>query len=132
MNLSSLAYILFLIFPLYFGFKGSTFLFIVALVLFVIVYSILILLHFMLSRKMIFLLLIIHYVCIIYFVYALNPMISFFLFYSAFALPFTFKVRQWSKEHLSYLITMCIILLETYVIYKSLSYVLMLITIYLK
>ena len=82
----------------------------------------LVLLHTKLNKNHLYILLLIHYVCIMYFVYAYEPLLSMFFFYSAFALPFIFDVGLKSKEFISYIITMIICVLFIYIMHHDQVY----------
>ncbi|REI06412.1 sensor histidine kinase [Staphylococcus felis] len=130
-NLASLAYLLFPIISLvYYDNRGSVLILTIITGVFSIAYTILIIGSKMLSNGLRFNILVIHYLGIIYFVYAIHPTTSLFLFYSAFALPFSFKVLLWSKEYVAFLITMIACLSITYVFYSP-SIFMMLVVFYL-
>ena len=71
----------------------------------------------------------VHYVGIIYFVYAINPMNSLFFFFSAFALPFMFEVTIKSKEFITFIIAifLCLIITSIY----QIQYITVLVIFYL-
>ncbi len=131
MNLSSLIYLLFPIIAFYTNDnKGQPFILIIVLCVFIFAYSTLILCHPILKERTAYLLLVIHYLGIIYFVYAINPTTSLFLFYSAFALPFSFHVTIRSKAYVTFMITMILCLITTYLFYPEPYYIITLLIFY--
>lgn len=124
LNLSSLLYLLFLVLNLWNPYiHGRHDILIVVTCLFVIVYTVLVVGYPLLSYGLMYTLLIFQYVGIIYFVYALNPMTALFLFYSAFAIPYVFKAKLWSKEYVTCLVTMVLCIIVTAVYYSETYYI---------
>ncbi|BAS44932.1 signal transduction histidine kinase [Staphylococcus schleiferi] len=130
-HLSSLIYLLFPFLALFLNRnQGNTVFLIVVFIIFSIVYTTLIIGHRALKPWMSYFLLVLHYLGIIYFVYAINPTSSLFLFYSVFALPLTFRVKLWSKEYFTFLATMLLCLIVTFLYYSEPFYIVMLIIYY--
>lgn len=122
-EISSLVYLIFPIFGLFDSehiFNKS--IYFIALSIFTVSYLMLVLLHTKLNKNHLYILLLIHYVCIMYFVYAYEPLLSMFFFYSAFALPFVFDVGLKSKEFISYIITMIMCVLFIYIMHHDQVY----------
>lgn len=91
-EISSLIYLIFPYYGLYLTWRHESFFINLCIVIiFTIAYAGLILFHETLSHRMNLILFIIHFLAIIYFVYAYNPSLSLFFFFSAFAIPFLFK-----------------------------------------
>ncbi len=63
--------------------------------------------------------LIIHYFIICYFVLIVHPMLSLFFFYSAFAIPFTFKNNVKKMATNFFILTMIICLTITYLVHND-------------
>ncbi|MBT2814621.1 sensor histidine kinase [Staphylococcus coagulans] len=130
-HLSSLIYLLFPFLALFLNRnQGNTLFLIVVFIIFSIVYTTLIIGHRALKPWTSYFLLVLHYLGIIYFVYAINPTSSLFLFYSVFALPLTFRVKLWSKEYFTFLATMLLCLIVTFLYYSEPFYIVMLIIYY--
>lgn len=112
---SSLIYLIFPILGLFYSNHNFNMtIYILVLSIFIISYVVLVIFHTKCPKKYLFICLIIHYICIFYFVYAYEPLISMFFFYSAFALPFIFKVGIKSKEFIIFIATMLVCVLITY------------------
>ncbi|HCD1487596.1 TPA: sensor histidine kinase, partial [Staphylococcus aureus] len=91
-ELSSLLYLIFPIAGIFFNeIHGPKWLYIILVSIFSVSYFILVTLNNRLNHLTLYILLMIHYVIICYFVLFIHPMLSLFFFYSAFAIPFTFK-----------------------------------------
>lgn len=117
LELSSLIYLIFAIIPLFtFENKGSYWLYVAVFVIFTICYCSLILLYKILSINLLIVLLAVHYMCIIYFVYSISPMMSLFFFFSAFALPFVLKVTMKSIAFILFILAMIGCLVVTWFI----------------
>ncbi|PCF84956.1 sensor histidine kinase [Staphylococcus intermedius] len=124
LNLSSLLYLLFLVLNLWNPYiHGRRDILIVAACLFVIVYTALVVAYPLMSYGLMYTLLTLQYAGIIYFVYALNPMTALFLFYSAFAIPYNFKAKLWSKEYVTCLATMVLCIIVTAMYYPETYYI---------
>ncbi len=61
----------------------------------------------------------IHYFIICYFVFSVHPMLSLFFFYSAFAVPFTFKNNVKKTATNFFILTMIICTIITYLFYNN-------------
>ncbi|HCW7124168.1 TPA: sensor histidine kinase, partial [Staphylococcus aureus] len=72
-----------------------------------------------LNTLMFYILLIIHYFIICYFVFSVHPMLSLFFFYSAFAVPFTFKNNVKKTATNLFILTMIICTIITYLLYNN-------------
>ncbi|MBC3086022.1 MAG: sensor histidine kinase [Staphylococcus capitis] len=122
-EISSLVYLIFPIFGLFYNEHHYNMLvYIIVLAIFTISYLILVLLHTKLNKNHLYIFLLIHYLCIMYFVYAYEPLLSMFFFYSAFALPFIFDVGVKSKEFISFVTTMILCALFTYITHHEYVY----------
>lgn len=113
-EISTLIYLLFPILSIFDEKRGFQVVYIGVLLIFSITYLILVLCHHKLNRNSIYIMLIIHYLGIMYFVYSVNPMNSLFFFFSAFALPFMMEVSVKSKEFYTFIATMVSSLVITY------------------
>ena len=91
-ELSTLIYLLFPIISIFNEKRGSQTVYLIVLAIFIVSYLMLVIYYYRFNNNVIYSLLVVHYVGIIYFVYAINPMNSLFFFFSAFALPFMFEV----------------------------------------
>lgn len=112
-ELTTLIYLIIPLMEIFSEKRGPQELFIFVLCTFAVSYFIMVLFYKYLSQNIIYLLLVIHYLGILYFVYSVDPMNSLFFFYSAFALPFMFNTRIKSKEMLTFFITMLLCLIFT-------------------
>ncbi|HEC2160995.1 TPA: sensor histidine kinase [Staphylococcus delphini] len=120
LNLSSLLYLLFPILNLWSPYHhGRHDILVVVTCLFVIVYTVLVVGYPLLSHGMMYTLLLCQYGGIIYFVYAMSPMTALFLFYSAFAIPYVFKVTLWSKEYFTFFATIVLCIIVTAIYYPA-------------
>lgn len=120
LNLSSLLYLLFPILNLWSPYHhGRHDVLVVVTCLFVIVYTVLVVGYPLLSHGMMYTLLLCQYCGIIYFVYAMSPMTALFLFYSAFAIPYVFKVTLWSKEYFTFFATIVLCIIVTAIYYPA-------------
>lgn len=120
LNLSSLLYLLFPILNLWSPYHhGRHDVLVVVTCLFVIVYTVLVVGYPLLSHGMMYTLLLCQYGGIIYFVYAMSPMTALFLFYSAFAIPYVFKVTLWSKEYFTFFATIVLCIIVTAIYYPA-------------
>ncbi|HEC2146601.1 TPA: sensor histidine kinase [Staphylococcus delphini] len=120
LNLSSLLYLLFPILNLWSPYHhGRHDILVVVTCLFVIVYTVLVVGYPLLSHGMMYNLLLCQYGGIIYFVYAMSPMTALFLFYSAFAIPYVFKVTLWSKEYFTFFATIVLCIIVTAIYYPA-------------
>lgn len=91
-EISSLIYLIFPYYGLYLTWQDDSFLLnLFIVIIFTFAYASLILFHEALSHRINLMLFFIHFLAIIYFVYAYNPTLSLFFFFSAFAIPFLFK-----------------------------------------
>lgn len=113
-EISTLIYLLFPFLSIFDEKRGFQVVYISVLLIFSISYLILVLYHDKLNRNNMYIMLIIHYLGIIYFVYSVNPMNGLFFFFSAFALPFIMGVSVKSKEFYTFIATMIICLVITY------------------
>ncbi|PTF01632.1 sensor histidine kinase [Staphylococcus devriesei] len=118
-EISTLIYLIFPVIGIFGEKRGPEFLYITVLTIFTISYLLMVLVYNKLATNILYALLVLHYLGIIYFVYSVNPMISLFFFFSAFALPFTFDVTLKSKEFITFIITMTICFLVSYYLYES-------------
>lgn len=118
-ELTTLVYLVIPFMEIFSDKKGPHILFIFILCIFTASYLIMVLFYKYLSKNIVYLLLVIHYLGILYFVYSVNPMNSLFFFYSAFALPFMFNVKIKSREMLTFIITMILCLIFTFVFSKD-------------
>ncbi|MDT4004355.1 histidine kinase, partial [Staphylococcus aureus] len=82
-------------------------------------YLILVIVNNRLNRLMFYIMLIIHYFIICYFVLIVHPMLSLFFFYSAFAIPFTFKNNVKKMATNLFILTMIICLTITYLVHND-------------
>ncbi|MDU9417576.1 sensor histidine kinase [Staphylococcus lloydii] len=129
-ELSSLVYLLFAITPLFtMEIDGNYWLYVIIFIIFTISYCTLILLFAVLSKQWLMLLLVIHYLCIIYFVISISPYMSLYFFFSAFALPFLLKVKIKSLAFNLMILTMITCLIITW--FKEYDAALMLLIYYL-
>lgn len=120
LNLSSLLYLLFPILNLWNPYNlGRHDVLVVVTCLFVIVYTVLVVGYPLLSHGTMYTLLLCQYGGIIYFVYAMSPMTALFLFYSAFAIPYVFKVTLWSKEYFTFFATIVLCIIVTAIYYPA-------------
>lgn len=112
-EISSLIYLIFPYYGVYLTIHRHDFLLnLIVVIVFTIAYAGLILFHEKLRHTTNLILLFIHFLAIIYFVYAFAPTLSLFFFFSAFALPFLFKVGVKSLEFIMLISSMiaCIII----------------------
>ncbi|NWK83819.1 sensor histidine kinase [Staphylococcus sp. GSSP0090] len=125
-DLSSLVYLIFAVIPLFtFDINGPYWMYVFVFIVFTMSYTGLAIFTEILSSKLIYTFLILHYIGITYFVYSVGPAISLFFFFSAFILPFVLKVKMKSIAFLVFIIVMfsnfgLIYVLEP----KSLGYIL--------
>ena len=115
-ELSTLIYLLFPIISIFNEKRGSQTVYLIVLAIFIVSYLMLVIYYYRFNNNVIYSLLVVHYVGIIYFVYAINPMNSLFFFFSAFALPFMFEVTIKSKEFITFIIAifLCLIITSIY------------------
>lgn len=112
-EISSLIYLIFPYYGLYLTWQDDSFLLnLFIVIIFTFAYASLILFHEALSHRINLMLFFIHFLAIIYFVYAYNPTLSLFFFFSAFAIPFLFKRGVKSIEFMLLISSMitCIII----------------------
>lgn len=112
-EISSLIYLIFPYYGLYLTWQDDSFLLnLLIVIIFTFAYASLILFHETLSHRINLILFGIHFLAIIYFVYAYNPTLSLFFFFSAFAIPFLFKKGVKSIEFMLLISSMitCIII----------------------
>ena len=112
-EISSLIYLIFPYYGLYLTWQDDSFLLnLFIVIIFTFAYASLILFHEALSHRINLILFFIHFLAIIYFVYAYNPTLSLFFFFSAFAIPFLFKRGVKSIEFMLLISSMitCIII----------------------
>ncbi|MHB7942583.1 sensor histidine kinase [Staphylococcus capitis] len=122
-EISSLIYLIFPIFGLFYSeHQYNILVYSIILSIFTISYLILVLFHTKINKNYLYIFLLIHYLCIMYFVYAYEPLLSMFFFYSAFALPFIFDVGVKSKEFISFITTMIICAFLTYITHHDYVY----------
>ncbi|AVQ36311.1 sensor histidine kinase [Staphylococcus kloosii] len=115
LELSSLVYLIFAITPLFtMEINGDYWIYVIIFIIFVISYCTLLFLFTVLSKHWLMLSLLIHYLCIIYFVYNVSPYMSLYFFFSAFALPFLLKVTIKSLAFTLMLLTMISCLIITW------------------
>lgn len=109
--------------------RGSQTVYLIVLAIFIVSYLMLVIYYYRFNNNVIYSLLVVHYVEIIYFVYAINPMNSLFFFFSAFALPFMFEVTIKSKEFITFIIAifLCLIITSIY----QIQYITVLVIFYL-
>ena len=127
-ELSTLIYLLFPIISIFNEKRGSQTVYLIVLAIFIVSYLMLVIYYYRFNN-VIYSLLVVHYVGIIYFVYAINPMNSLFFFFSAFALPFMFEVTIKSKEFITFIIAifLCLIITSIY----QIQYITVLVIFYL-
>ncbi|CDR50131.1 sensor histidine kinase [Staphylococcus schweitzeri] len=114
-ELSSILYLVFPIAGIFFNeIYGPKWLYGISVIIFSLTYLILVILNNRLNRLTLYILLIIHYAIICYFVFCVHPMLSLFFFYSAFAIPFTFKNNVKKTATILFILTMIICLTITY------------------
>ena len=128
-ELSTLIYLLFPIISIFNEKRGSQTVYLIVLAIFIVSYLMLVIYYYRFNNNVIYSLLVVHYVGIIYFVYAINPMNSLFFFFSAFALPFMFEVTIKSKEFITFIIAifLCLIITSIY----QIQYITVLVIFYL-
>ncbi|MBO0380242.1 sensor histidine kinase [Staphylococcus hominis] len=128
-ELSTLIYLLFPIISIFNEKRGSQTVYLIVLAIFIVSYLMLVIYYYRFNNNVIYSLLVVHYVGIIYFVYAINPMNSLFFFFSAFALPFMFEVTIKSIEFITFIIAifLCLIITSIY----QIQYITVLVIFYL-
>lgn len=128
-ELSTLIYLLFPIISIFNEKRGSQTVYLIVLAIFIVSYLMLVIYYYRFNNNVIYSLLVVHYVGIIYFVYAINPMNSLFFFFSAFALPFMFEVTIKSLEFITFIIAifLCLIITSIY----QIQYITVLVIFYL-
>lgn len=128
-ELSTLIYLLFPIISIFNEKRGSQTVYLIVLAIFIVSYLMLVIYYYRFNNNVIYSLLVVHYVGIIYFVYATNPMNSLFFFFSAFALPFMFEVTIKSIEFITFIIAifLCLIITSIY----QIQYITVLVIFYL-
>ncbi|MGG7071239.1 sensor histidine kinase [Staphylococcus aureus] len=119
-EISSILYLIFPIAGIFFNeVYGPKWLYIISVIVFSLSYLILVIVNNRLNTLMFYILLIIHYFIICYFVFSVHPMLSLFFFYSAFAVPFTFKNNVKKAATNLFILTMIICTIITYLLYNN-------------
>lgn len=119
-EISSILYLIFPIAGIFFNeVYGPKWLYIISVIVFSLSYLILVIVNKRLNTLMFYILLIIHYFIICYFVFSVHPMLSLFFFYSAFAIPFTFKNNVKKMATNLFILTMIICLTITYLVHND-------------
>ncbi|WP_240185251.1 histidine kinase dimerization/phosphoacceptor domain-containing protein, partial [Staphylococcus aureus] len=119
-EISSILYLIFPIAGIFFNeVYGPKWLYIISVIVFSLSYLILVIVNNRLNTLMFYILLIIHYFIICYFVFSVHPMLSLFFFYSAFAVPFTFKNNVKKTATNLFILTMIICTIITYLLYNN-------------
>lgn len=115
-DLSSLVYLIFAVIPLFtFDLKGPYWMYVIIFIIFTISYTALAIFTEVLSTKMIYTFLILHYIGITYLVYSVGPATSLFFFFSSFILPYVLKVKMKSIAFLIFIVVMLINFILIYV-----------------
>ncbi|HDY9447457.1 sensor histidine kinase [Staphylococcus argenteus] len=119
-ELSSLLYLIFPIAGIFFNeIHGPKWLYIILVSIFSVSYFILVTLNNRLNHLTLYILLMTHYVIICYFVLFIHPILSLFFFYSAFAIPFTFKKSVKKVSLYMFILTLIICLIITFSFYND-------------
>ncbi|EGQ0540288.1 sensor histidine kinase [Staphylococcus aureus] len=119
-EISSILYLIFPIAGIFFNeVYGPKWLYIISVIVFSLSYLILVIVNNRLNTLMFYILFIIHYFIICYFVFSVHPMLSLFFFYSAFAIPFTFKNNVKKIATNLFILTMIICLTITYLVHND-------------
>ena len=107
-EISSLIYLIFPIFGLFYSeHQYNILVYSIILSIFTISYLILVLFHTKINKNHLYIFLLIHYLCIMYFVYAYEPLLSMFFFIVHLLYP-SFSMGVKSKEFISFITTMII------------------------
>ncbi|SGX53062.1 sensor histidine kinase [Staphylococcus argenteus] len=119
-ELSSLLYLIFPIAGIFFNeIHGPKWLYIILVSIFSVSYFILVTLNNRLNHLTLYILLMIHYVIICYFVLFIHPILSLFFFYSAFAIPFTFKKSVKKVSFYMFILTLIVCLIITFSLFND-------------